>query len=361
MPNRYVFVASGGGLLLALVSALIFGEQPTAQPPAFKPAANPYANGIYADGIIESAQAQGENVNIYPEVAGPITQVLVAEGARVHRGDVLLTIDDSVQRASTEQQLAQAEAAHAMLVELKAEPRPETLDIAAAQVSNAQASLKNADDQLAKQEQSYGMDPKSVSRDVLDNARNARNISATNLAVVQRQYALTKAGAWRYDIQSQDRQYAALMKSYAASCALLAKYTIRAPSDGVVRTLAGAVGSYVSPQGTYDTYTGAMSPLVVMGSPEDRLQVRVYVDEILIHRLDDPGKIRAQMFIRGTERSFPLTFARIQPFVSPKIELSNARQERVDLRVLPLIFQFDRPRDLPLYPGQLVDVYVSAK
>jgi HlyD family secretion protein len=56
----------------------------------------------------------------------------------------------------------------------------------------------------------------------------------------------------------------------------------------------------------------------------------------------------------------PMTFERVQPFVSPKIELSDQRQELVDVRVLPIIFRFARPANVNLYPGQLVDVYVSA-
>jgi len=361
MRNRWLFVVSGLGLAVALVSAFIFAEQPAAQPPAFNPAANPYADGIYAEGIIESLQAQGENINIYPEVTGPITQVKVAEGDRVHKGDILLTIDESVQRATTEQLQSQAQAAEAMLQELKAEPRPENLDVATAQVDNAEATLKNAEDQLAKEEQSFALDAKSVSRNDLDNARNAERIAKANLGVVQKQYALTKAGAWTYDIQNQEKQYVALSKAYASAAALLGKYTIRAPTDGVVRSVQAAVGSYVSPQGAYDSYTQGMNPLIVMGTPDEQLEVRVYVDEILIHRLGDPAKMTAQMFIRGTDEHVPLTFTRIQPFVSPKIELSDQRQERVDLRVLPLIFRFENPKNLNLYPGQLVDVYVGNK
>ncbi|HME40313.1 MAG TPA: biotin/lipoyl-binding protein [Steroidobacteraceae bacterium] len=360
MRSKAIFAVSGIGLILALISAFIAGQQPKALPPAFNPAANPYANGIYANGIIESVQAQGENINIYPEVAGPVTQVLAAEGAKVHKGDLLLTIDDSVQRATTEQQQSQAEAARAMLEELKAEPRRESLAVAAAQVDSAQAALKNAQDQLAKQEQSYAIEAKSVSRDALDNARNAEKMAAANLEVVQRQYALTRAGAWEFDVRNQERQYAALSKAYAASAALLAKYSIRAPADGVVRSIEAAVGSYVSAQGAYNSYTGGMNPLIVMSTPDDNLQVRVYVDEILIHRLADPAKMSAEMFIRGTDIHVPLTFTRIQPYVSPKIELSDARQERVDLRVLPLIFRFATSKAVNLYPGQLVDVYVSA-
>lgn len=359
MRNKLLFILSGVGLLLAVVSAFIAAQQPAALPPAFNPAANPYAKGIYANGIIESAQAQGENINIYPEVAGPIMRVLVAEGAAVHKGDILLTIDDSVQRATTEQLQAQADAARALLEELKAEPRRESLAVASAQVDQAQANLRNMQDQLAKQERSYAIEPKSVSLDALDNARNAGRIAATNLEVAQRQYELIKAGAWVYDIQNQERQYTALAKAYAAAAALLGKYSVKAPVDGLVRSIQAEVGSYASPQGAYDSYTEAMNPLIVMSTPPDSLQVRVYVDEILIHRLADPSKLTAEMFIRGTETHLPLKFTRIQPYVSPKIELSDGRQERVDLRVLPLIFRFENPKNLSLYPGQLVDVYVG--
>jgi len=360
MRNKVLFIVSGVGLILALVSAYLSGQQPKALPPAFNPAANPYPRGIYAQGIIESAQPQGENINIYPEVAGPITEVLAQEGATVHKGDALLKIDDSVQRATAEQLQAQAEAARALLAELKAEPRRETLDVALAQAENARATLRNAQDQLDKQQRSYDIEPRSVSRDALDNALNAEKIAATNLKVVEKQLALTRAGAWTYDIQNQERQYVALSKAYGSAAALLAKYTIRAPSDGVVRSIQAAVGSYVSPQGAYDSYTQGMNPLIVMGAPEDRLQVRAYIDEILIDRLSDPTKLTAQLFIRGTEKRVPLTFVRIQPFVSPKIELSDQRQERVDVRVLPVIFSFQNAKSLRVYPGELVDVYVTA-
>ena len=361
LRNKIIFIVSGIGLMLAFVSAYLTSQQPKAQPPAFNPAANPYAKGLYAQGIIESAQPHGENINIYPEVSGPIIEVRVTEGAKVRKGDALLRIDDSVQRGTTEQQQSQAEAARALLAELKAEPRPENLDVAAAQVDNAKANLKNAGDQLAKVERAYSVEPKAISRDALDNARNAQKIAATNLEVVERQYALTKAGAWTYDIQNQEKQYIALSKAYAASAALLAKYTIRAPADGVVRSIQAAVGSYVSPQGAYDSYTHGMNPLIVMGAPEDRLQVRAFIDEILIDRLADPAKLTAELFIRGTDKHMPLTFVRVQPFVSPKIELSDQRQERVDVRVLPVIFTFANSKNLNVFPGELVDVYVSAK
>jgi HlyD family secretion protein len=54
-----------------------------------------------------------------------------------------------------------------------------------------------------------------------------------------------------------------------------------------------------------------------------------------------------------------LEFVRVQPYVSPKIELSDQRQERVDVRVLPVIFKIKQSANVNLYPGELVDVYIS--
>ena len=361
MRNKVIFALSIIGILAGIVSAYIYGMHKKPQPPVFNPAPNPYAKGIYTNGIIESYQNNGENINIYPEVSGTITKILVAEGQIVHKGTPLLMMDDSVQRAIAEQQKSQAEAALALLEELKAQPRKENLEVAKAQVESASASLKSSQDQMDKQRKSYELEPKSVSKDALDNAENAVKVAKANLGVVQRQYELTKAGAWIYDIRNQEKQYNALSKAFTASNALLDKYTIKAPIDGVVLSINSAVGGYISSQGSYGTYTQDLNPVIVMGSSENYIGVRCYIDEILLHRLPQGAQMKAQMFIRGTNINIPLEFVRVQPYVSPKIELSNQRTERVDVRVLPVIFRFEKPKDIHLYPGQMVDVYIAEK
>jgi HlyD family secretion protein len=93
----------------------------------------------------------------------------------------------------------------------------------------------------------------------------------------------------------------------------------------------------------------------------DYLHVRCYIDEILLPRLPDPSRTKAQMSIRGSTARIDLDYVRVQPFVSPKIQLSNQRTERVDVRVLPVIFRFEKPEGMNIYPGQLVDVYIGEK
>ena len=308
MKPRLELLFSFFGLAIGLVGAYVYGLHAAPQPPAFNPATDPYAKGVYAEGIVESYQDSGANINIYPNVSGTIVDIPVHEGELVRRGTILVRFDDSVQKAAAE--------------------------ASKAQVAYARAQLKNAQDELAKQEYSYRLEPKSVSKFTLDDAINAAKVAAANLEVNE--------------------------KNYNSAKALLAWYAIKAPADGKVLAIQAAVGSYaVTSQGTYDTYTQSFDPIIVMGPSEDYVSVRCYIDEILIHRLKLGSKMEARMFIRGTNISVPLQYVRVQPYVSPKIELSDERLERVDVRVLPVIFRFAKSDELPVYPGQLVDVYVA--
>lgn len=360
MRNRVLFGLSAAGVAGALAGAWLSGQVPAAQPPLFEPARNPYAAAIYTNGIVESAQANGQNINIYPEVAGTVRRVLVREGEVVAAGTALVALDDAVQLATVAQQQAQMEAAGALLAELKAQPRRETLAVAQAQLEQAGASLRTFQAQYAKQRRSYDIEPRSVSMEALDNARNALATATASRDVAARQLALVRAGAWTYDIRNQARQYDAAARAWEAGKAVLARYTVRAPVDGVVLALNTAPGAYASPQGVYDSYTGGASPAVVMSAGQGELAVRCFIDEILIGRLPPPDRMLAQMSLRGSTVRIPLRFDRVQPYVTPKIQLSNGRQERVDLRVLPVIFRFAPAAGARIYPGQLVDVYIGA-
>jgi HlyD family secretion protein len=358
--TRLLFALAALGCAAGVVGAVVANRKEPPQPPVFDPAPNPYADGIYANGIIESDQAQGSNVNLYPEVSGTVTAVLVRAGQAVKRGDPVVALDDRVQRANTAQLEAQARAAKALLDELHAQPRPEALVVAQAQLAAAEASARAARDTYDKQQHAFDLDPQAVSRDALDTARNAWQVADANRVTALRQLELTRAGAWEYDVRNQQAQYESLSKAAQAAQTLLDKYTLRAPADGSILAINAAPGSYVTPQGLYDTYTqSANDPIVVFGSAPRSLHVRCYVDEILIPRLNAAGALKATMFVRGTRAGVALEFVRVEPYVTPKISLSDERQERVDVRVLPVIFRFQADDTQKVYPGQLVDVYLG--
>jgi hypothetical protein len=96
---------------------------------------------------------------------------------------------------------------------------------------------------------------------------------------------------------------------------------------------------------------------MVLGNT-DEVQVRADVDEQIAPRIK-AGK-NATGTIKGEpDRPIKLTFVRIEPLVVPKRSLTGMTAERVDTRVLQVIFRFDNPKDRPVYVGQQMDIYID--
>jgi hypothetical protein len=89
----------------------------------------------------------------------------------------------------------------------------------------------------------------------------------------------------------------------------------------------------------------------------EKLQVRAEIDEqnaVLVA----PNQPAVATLKGHADLKMPLRFVRIEPYVVPKRSLTGDSLERVDTRVLQIIYEFDQPK-FPVYVGQQVDVYVS--
>ena len=85
--------------------------------------------------------------------------------------------------------------------------------------------------------------------------------------------------------------------------------------------------------------------------------VRIDVDENDAWRIAPDAKANAT--IRGNrELATSLKFVRIEPYIVPKKSLTGENTERVDTRVLQIIYRFERPT-FPVYTGQQVDVFIE--
>jgi hypothetical protein len=104
--------------------------------------------------------------------------------------------------------------------------------------------------------------------------------------------------------------------------------------------------------------TSPKSPAMVIGDT-GKLQVRADIDEQNATRIR-PGQ-KAVATLKGDPRvSMPLEFLRVEPFIIPKVSLTGASTERVDTRVLQVMFSLQKPADTPVYVGQQVDVLIEA-
>lgn len=265
-------------------------------PPA-QPVAEP-SNAPYQNFVAGSGviEASTENINIGTEVAGLVAKIYVQIGSHVKAGDPLFIIDDRATRA----QLAQEQAA----------------------VQVAEATVSQATNQLALAEALT--DSRALSHQELLNRRDAVAVATAKLAQS------------RADLQAVQTD--------------LERLTVCAPVDGEVLQLKVHLGEFAQ--------TGVLAqPLIVLGKV-DPLNLRVDVDENDAWRVKSGAS--AVAFMRGNaEIKTPLTFVRFEPFVIPKTSLTGDTTERVDTRVLQVIYSFE-PGDLPVYVGQQMDVYIES-
>jgi HlyD family secretion protein len=343
-----------GAILVILIGgALLY---PFAQAQLAKLDRGPYPDAIKAEGVIDNDAAGGSSVYVFPEVTGTVADVPVHEGDRVMAGQPLFALDDSVQRANVENLRQQAVAADATLRKLRAPPRREQVAVAKAQVDQAKAAWKTAVDQQKRLSRSAALDARSVSKENLEGAADAAKSAKTGVVVAQRELDLLNAGASPFDISNQAAATAAAYRAYDSGKALLGKYVVRAPFDGVVTTVNVPKGAYMAPVGVFDPATQYTLPAVVLTRDGGALKVRAYVDQTAAATIARAP--HAVMIVRGSKGSVPLEFVSVEPLLTPRAQLTPADKDKGDPRVLPVIFRPKPGAGTRLYPGQIVDVYI---
>lgn len=132
----------------------------------------------------------------------------------------------------------------------------------------------------------------------------------------------------------------------------ITRSTIIAPIDGKVLQSNARLGEFANVNPFNQT------SLMIFGDTRT-YQLRVNVAEEDAWRVIKGSPATA--FVRGNSGiQIPLSFSYIEPYIIPKQQLTGSDIERIDTRVLQIIYTFN-PQDLPIYIGQLLDVYLEAK
>lgn len=270
------------------------------------PPTSPYADTISGSGLIE---ANSQNVEVGSHLSGIADTVYVTEGQEVKKGEPLFKLDDRSAKADLAQQQS-------------------NVLVASAQVDEAKALLADQEDQLKRIE---GLKPGiSVTVDRVERARFATQTARARLEVADSALQAAKA-------------------QLAAARVTLEKMTMRAPIEGRILKVNLRPGEYA--------VAGNKNPPPVIMGNDKPLYVRVSIDENDLWRLKTGSK--AEGALRSNRAAhFPLRFVRVEPYVKPKTSLTGATSERVDTRVLDVLYSIDET-DIPLFVGQQVDVFIS--
>ena len=282
--------------------------EPAEQPPK---AVGQLANEarVAGAGIVEPSS---EVIDIGSALSGLVTDVLVRPGDRVAKGEALFLVDARAARAS----FAQANAA---------------INEARAAIAEAGTVQRTARAQLALYRSLS--DPAAVSRAEVIRAEGDEAGATSRLGSARARLAAAQSAA-------------------AAAYTEIERLTVRAPIPGEILAVNVHPGEFVATQGG-----GNSQPFIQMGETNP-LHVRVDIDENEIGRVA-LGK-QAVISPRGAaELHVNATFVRAEPQVVPKRSLTNSAAERVDVRVLQLIYAL--PPSEAFRVGQQIDAFIPAK
>jgi HlyD family secretion protein len=298
------FLAICGALLGIFI---VFWSQRTVPVPPilFPPPKSPYPNAIAGAGIIE---ASSQNISIGSPFNEVIDKIYVVEGDYVKEGDILFQLD---LRNFTAQR-----------------------DLAAASLKASITDFEDKQTQFAFYERLKNKN--AVSQQLYEQYRYALLQAEDAVIVSQRNLEVAQINI--------DRSI------------------IRSPITGKVLQVNMHIGEiapvtpFINAQATWQT--AAQGSLMILGTVEP-LQVRIDIDEDDAWRYQKGA--RATAFVRGNSKiHFPLTFLRIEPYVIPKSSFTGETSERVDTRVLQVLYNFEK-KDLPIYVGQILDIFIESQ
>jgi multidrug resistance efflux pump len=316
--------------------------------PSESPARAPFEHVVAGSGVVE---ARTENIAIGAALPGLVLEVYVPSskaGQQVTVGAPLFRIDDRHLKAQLGVAQAELRSAKARLKRLQDQPRPEELPPSSAKVRAAAAKTARLRDDYERAKRLIGSG--AVSQEEHMTRQLTFDEAVHQEAQARAEYDLLKAGAWKPDL---DVAEAAVLE---AQCKIdqvkteIDRALVVAPVDGVVLQVNIRPGERISEMET--------RPLMVLGDI-GTMHVRVDVDERDIPRFRPASP--AMAFPRGeTTYEIPLRFVRVEPMVIPKKALTGDNTERVDTRVLQVIYAVE-PGHERVYTGQQLDVFIRAE
>jgi HlyD family secretion protein len=298
MFRKYILPLLGlAGVAFAIFTFFGSDKNHPSLTPVSDASKSPYSSSVAGSGIVEAAT---ENISIGTQIPGIVAKIFVGIGSNVKAGDPLFSIDERNTRA---------------------------------ELAIRQAAVRFAEVQLA-----------DAKYDLSLNEPLAGKGFTSDADIQKKRFAAQKAEAQLLQAHAEQKYFETELE----------RLTVRAPLDGQVLQLKVHLGEYVPAAAA----VAGQSPLILLGSVMP-LNVRVDVDENEAWRVH--GGAAAMGYIRGDIKiRTPLTFVRFEPYVVPKKSLTGDSTERVDTRVLQVIFSFARG-DLPIFVGQQMDVFIKAE
>jgi HlyD family secretion protein len=347
MFARYLLpVLAVAGVVFSVYTVIQAQQLPPPAKPIIEPPTRPdRVRMIAGSGLVE---ARRENIPIGVNIPGVVTEVFVKKGEKVKAGAPLFRTDDRDFKSQLEVRLAELASAKAQLHKLVSAPRPEDIPPARAAVEEAEARMNDAEAAMSRTQRLFARGAIPAS----DNDKDHYAFLAAKATYAKAKADLERvlAGTWKEDIEVARAEVQLAQSQVDSIKTSLERLIVRAPMDGEILQLNIRLGQYAA--------FAWKEPMIVLGDIH-RLHVRVDIDENDLPYFSVGADAVATLKGRPRVR-FPLKLVYVEPYVIPKQSLTGYNSERVDTRVLQVIYELPQDRAVDVYVGQQMDVYLKA-
>ena len=330
-------VVAAGTLVYAVIS--IANTQPKrdlTDPPSPPPRAT-FRDTVAAVGLVEPSS---ELITIGSARSGVVDEVFVKLGDKVKKDTPLLKLRShelEAQRSVAEAGLSEAQV---------------KVSVAESQVTNAEAQARVAAAELTQSRRMLAnANGVKDARVISDEERSQRALTvATQEARVESAKAAVASA--KASVEASKAGIVSAQANLEVVNVEIDRCTIKAPGEAAVLQIKVRAGEYVS------SASGTAAWLTL--GRTDPLHVRADVDEHEAWRVRAGASAEAQ--VRGNPgQKVALQFVKFEPLVIPKKNLTGDATERVDTRVLQVIYRVaDNNGSVPLFVGQQMDIFIDA-
>ena len=286
---------------------------------------------------------EGKFVYVASPQSGRLDQVDVARGDTVAAGHPLFALDDEPEASemrTAEQVLRSSES---RLNDLETGKRPAEVDVTRAELEQAVAEKKQADEILASDEAQFKAG--GIAQTELINAQGAAETSAAKVKELEADLAVDALPAREQQIKAQTNQVAADRASLANAEWHLKQKQIASPRDGLVFDTLYRQGEWVT----------AGNPVVQILPPEN-MEIRFFVPETVVGGLRVGGSVRVACDGCASDVVAKISFVSPQSEYTPPVIYSNENRSKL---VYMVIANPSAQAAATLHPGQPVEVTVQ--
>jgi len=286
---------------------------------------------------------EGKFVYVASPQSGRLDHLAVARGETVAVKQPLFAFDREPEASAVRNAQRLLEGSQSRLADLETGKRPPEIDVTRAQLTQALAQKKQADQILESDKKQYQAG--GIAQTDLITAQEAADAGAARVRELEADLAVDALPGREQQIKAQQNQIAADRASLSEAQWHLDQKNIASPRQGLVFDTLYREGEWVE----------AGNPVVQLLPPEN-MEVRFFVPETIVGKLKVGESVQVQC--DGCSATVPaaITFISPQCEYTPPTIYSNENRSKL---VFMIIAKPPNEKAMLLHPGQPVEVTVE--